>query len=109
MTRLRWTEPASQDFLGIVEWLKARTPPPPPPRFGRHILNGVEGLLDHPFMGKPGRSPNTRELVITSYPYLIVYSVEPDEETTPDQAKTVTILRVLHGAMQWPQEPQGNG
>jgi len=23
---LRWTAPASADFLGIVEWLKARNP-----------------------------------------------------------------------------------
>jgi hypothetical protein len=41
-----------------------------------HILDSIEGLVDHPFRGKPGRSPNTRELGITSYPYLIVYSVE---------------------------------
>jgi toxin ParE1/3/4 len=104
MTRLRWTQPASQDFLGIVEWIKARNPPAAA-KVGRHILASVEGLVDHPFMGKPGRSPNTREFVITSYPYLIVYSVEPDKEETPDQQKTVNILRVLHGAMQWPQEP----
>ena len=104
MTRLRWAEPASQDFLGIVEWIKARNPPAAA-KVGRHILDSVEGLVDHPFMGKPGRSPNTRELVITSYPYLIVYSVDPDKDETSDQQKTVNILRVLHGAMQWPQEP----
>jgi toxin ParE1/3/4 len=107
MTRLRWTEPASQDFLGIVEWIKARNPAAAA-KVGQHILDSVEGLVDHPLMGKPGRSPNTRELVITSYPYLIVYSVEPDEERTPDQPKTVILLRVLHGAMQWPQEPKGS-
>ncbi len=100
MTRLRWAEPASRDFLGIVEWIKARNPPAAA-KVGRHILDSVEGLVDHPFRGKPGRSPNTRELVITSYPYLIIYSVDE----TSDQQKTVNILRVLHGAMQWPQEP----
>ena len=56
-------------------------------------------------MGKPGRSPDTRELVITMYPYLIVYGVEPDAEVLSPPPKTVFILRVLHGAMQWPQEP----
>jgi toxin ParE1/3/4 len=73
-------------------------------KVGRHILDCVEGLVDHPFRGKPGRSPNTRELVITIYPYLIVYSVEPDNDA--DQQKTVNILRVLHGAMRWPREPE---
>ncbi len=86
MTRLRWAEPASRDFLGIVEWIKARNPSAAA-KVGRHILDSVEGLVDHPFRGKPGRSPNTRELAL-------------------DQQKTVNILRVLHGAMQWPQEPE---
>jgi toxin ParE1/3/4 len=79
VTRLRWSEPASRDFLGILEWIKARNPPAAA-KVGRHILDGVEGLVDHPFMGKPGRSPNTREFVTTSYPYLIVYGVEPDND-----------------------------
>ena len=104
MTRLRWTEPASQDFLGIVEWIKARNPAAAA-KVGRHILDSVEGLIVHPYMGKPGRSPDTRELVITMYPYLIVYGVEPDAEVSSQPPKTVFILRVLHGAMQWPQEP----
>ena len=43
MTRLRWAEPASRDFLGIVEWIKARNPPAAA-KVGRHILDSVEGL-----------------------------------------------------------------
>jgi toxin ParE1/3/4 len=104
MTRLRWTEPASHDFLGIVEWLKARNPAAAA-KVGRRILDSVEGLIDHPYMGKPGRSPDTRELVITRYPYLIVYGVEPAAEVSSSIPRTVFILRVLHGAMQWPREP----
>jgi len=94
MTRLKWTEPASQDFLGVVEWLKARNPAAAA-KVGRHILDSVEHLVDFPYMGKPGRSPDTRELVITSYPYLIVYAVEPS--AGPSEQATVFILRVLHG------------
>ena len=26
MTRIRWTAPANDDFLGIVEWIKAHNP-----------------------------------------------------------------------------------
>lgn len=104
MTRLRWTEPASADFLGIVEWLKARNPAAAAARVGRRILDDTEQLANFPYLGKPGRSPDTRELVITSFPYLIVYSVEHDTVAAEPQA--VVILRVLHGAMLWPPEGQ---
>jgi toxin ParE1/3/4 len=102
MTRLRWTEPASADFLGIVEWLKTRNPAAAA-RVGRRILDDVALLPNFPYLGKPGRSPDTRELVVTSFPYLIVYAVEHDATVT-EQPQAVVILRVLHGAMLWPPE-----
>ena len=104
MTRLRWTEPASSDFLGIVEWLKARNPAAAA-RVGQNILDTVELLAKFPHLGKPGRSPDTRELGIGSYPYLIVYAVEHDTALS-EQPQTAVILRVLHGAMLWPPESQ---
>jgi toxin ParE1/3/4 len=100
MTKLRWTEPANADFLGIVEWLKARNPAAAM-RVGRRILDDVEQLTTFPFLGKPGRSPDTRELVVTRFPYLIIYAVEHGTAEAPE---AVVILRVLHGAMLWPRE-----
>jgi toxin ParE1/3/4 len=100
MTRLRWTEPANADFLGIMEWLKAKNPAAAA-RVGRHILDDVERLPQFPYLGKPGRSPDTRELGVGRYPYLIVYSVEHDTAVSK-QPQTIVILRVLHGAMLWP-------
>jgi plasmid stabilization system protein ParE len=102
MTKLRWTDPANADFLGVVKWLKTKNPDAAA-RVGRRILDDMERLLDFPYLGKPGRSPDTRELAVTSYPYLIVYDVEHDE-TISDKPQTIIILRVLHGAMQWPPE-----
>jgi toxin ParE1/3/4 len=96
---IRWTEPASADFLGIVEWLNGKNPTAAT-RVGQGILDAVEMLVAHPYLGKPGRSPDTRELGVASFPYLIVYSVEP-EAIASDPAR-VFILRVLHGAMLWP-------
>jgi toxin ParE1/3/4 len=46
-------------------------------------------------MGRPGRIDGTRELVINSTPYIAAYRIE---------GETVRILRVLHGAQQWPDE-----
>ncbi len=93
--KIRWTQPAHDDFLGIVAWINEHNPAAAS-RAGRRILDAVERLDDFPLQGRPGRSPDTRELVITGLPYLVVYSVE----SAPP--RTVVILRVLHGAMLWP-------
>lgn len=104
MTRIRWTTPANDDFLGIVDWIKARNPAAAA-RVGQRILDAIKNLSAHPYLGKPGRSPDTRELVVTKLPYLIVYSVEHDEVAS-EKPQAVVILRVLHGAMLWPPGAQ---
>jgi addiction module RelE/StbE family toxin len=56
-------------------------------------------LRDFPESGRPGRVAGTRELVVTGTPYVAAYQVT-------DTA--VRILRVLHGAQQWPDDlPDG--
>jgi plasmid stabilization system protein ParE len=55
----------------------------------------VEGLARFPEMGRPGRIEGTRELVISRTPYIAAYRI---------LGGTVQILRVLHGAQQWPEE-----
>jgi plasmid stabilization system protein ParE len=97
---IRWTQPAHDDFLGIVEWIAANNPAAAA-TVGRKILAAVEQLEDFPFLGRPGRSPDTRELVISGLPYLAVYSIE----AAPP--RSVVILRVLHGAMLWPPDAAG--
>lgn len=57
------------------------------------IREAVERLADFPQRGRPGRLEGTRELVIVGTPYLAVYRTG---ETS------VRILRVLHGAQDWP-------
>lgn len=92
---IRWTQPANDDFLGIVAWIAANNQPAAA-KVGRRILKAVKVLDDFPLRGKPGRSPDTRELAISGLPYVVVYSVG----SAPP--RTVVILRVLHGAMLWP-------
>jgi len=50
-------------------------------------------IAEHPFIGRPGRVPDTREIVITQTPFLAAYSVVEQQ---------FIILRVLHGARKWP-------
>jgi toxin ParE1/3/4 len=92
---LRWTQPANDDFLGIIGWIAANNSAAAA-RVGQRILDAVQQLDDFPLRGRPGRSPGTRELVIPRLPYVVVYSVEAADP------RTVVILRVLHGAMRWP-------
>ena len=59
------------------------------------ILRQVGGLAEHPRIGRPGRVEGTRELVVSGTPYIVAYRVAGED---------VTILRVLHGAQQWPKQ-----
>jgi toxin ParE1/3/4 len=52
----------------------------------------ADPLPKHPKLYKPGRMKGTREIVVRPN-YVMVYAIEGD---------TITILRVLHTAQQWP-------
>ena len=95
MTTLRWTLPASADFLGIIAHIKADKSAAVAAQVGRRILGAADRLAEFPSLGGPGRIRNTRETVIPGLPYLLVYSVEsgstapccgrPLTRKTPDQ------------------------
>jgi plasmid stabilization system protein ParE len=53
------------------------------------------GLTQFPEMGRPGRIEGTRALVISGTPYIAAYRID---------GEALRILRILHGAQQWPDE-----
>lgn len=57
------------------------------------ILEQANRLLDFPKMGRPGRIPETRELVIVGSPYFVSYRITD---------RQIEIISVIHGARQWP-------
>ena len=60
-----------------------------------HIIHNVELLLpNNPQMGRPGRVPGTRELVIPKTPFVVPYRL---------QRNVIQILRVYHGTHRWPE------
>jgi toxin ParE1/3/4 len=89
---LEWSVFAMTDREAIFEYIEADNPRAAVAVDDR-IQTRVEGLAQLPRMGRPGRIEGTRELVINRTPYIVTYQVVGD---------TVRILRVLHGAQQWP-------
>jgi len=45
-------------------------------------------------LGRPGRVPDTRELVISNRPFVVAYAIARDR---------IVILAIYHGAQQWPE------
>lgn len=88
-----WSPEAIADLLSLRAYLVQENPDAAQ-RIVARILRDVENLLPgNPHIGRPGRVPGTRELVVPRTPYVVPYRIE-------DEA--LQILGVYHGARQWP-------
>jgi toxin ParE1/3/4 len=87
-----WTTLARQDVNAIWDFMEQRNPDAAE-MVDSEILRAVEGLLQFPKRGKSGRVKGTRELVVLGLPYIVVYLFGESR---------IVILRVLHGAQNWP-------
>jgi toxin ParE1/3/4 len=90
--QLRWTEEAAADLDTIADYLFEQTPVHAQ-RVVLDIYNTPEILISFPLRGKIGRKPGTRELVLPSLPYILIYTVSDD---------LIHIVRILHGAREYP-------
>jgi toxin ParE1/3/4 len=89
-----WSPEAISDFVALRARIE-QSNPAAAQRIALRILHHVDTLLpDNPEMGRPGRVPGTRELVIPRTPYIVPYRLEGD---------IIQILRVYHGARRWPR------
>jgi toxin ParE1/3/4 len=92
--KIVWSPEAIQDLISLRAYI-AEENPAAARRIVLRVLHDVEHLLpDNPQMGRPGRVPGTRELVVPRTPYIVPYRV---------QRATIQILRVFHGARRWPE------
>jgi toxin ParE1/3/4 len=89
---LRWTEETAADLERIANYLFRNTPEHAPDLV-RSIYDAPSVLLTFPHRGRPGRKEGTRELVLASLPYIIVYQITGD---------VIHVARILHGAQKWP-------
>ena len=91
--RVVWSRRAIADLRAIRSYIQADSPAAAR-KITLRIVDLVETMiLDNPEVGRPGRSPGTRELVVSHTPYIVPYRV---------QDGVVEVLRVYHGARRWP-------
>jgi len=83
---------AHADLSDIYDYYAERNPAAADRVVGA-IFKAANGLAQFPLMGKQGEVSGTRERLVTRYPYRIVYHIVGD---------TVEVLRIIHGARQWP-------
>ena len=93
-----WSAPARGDLAALQATIAQRNPAAAD-RVVLEIVESVEALLPaHPHIGRPGRVPGTRELVIPRTEYIVPYRVRNSR---------IQILRVYHGARRWPDKLGG--
>ena len=92
--KLIWSPEARVDLREMVLYLSEKNPYAAKALYQR-IETVVTEIIDTPYIGRPGRVPGTRELVITNTPYILPYQIRSD---------FIEILRVYHGARKWPKQ-----
>lgn len=91
--KLAWKRGALRDREAIIDYI-ARDKPLAAVAWDERLELAASRLIDHPRMGRTGRVPGTRELVVHPN-HILIYR---------KAAARVEILRVLHAARKWPPE-----
>lgn len=95
--KLTWSAFALSDRDSIFTFIESDNPSAAV-LIDERIVAAVRRLIDFPASGRVGRIAGTRELVISGTPYIAAYAVTKS---------AVRILRVLHGAQEWPDAFSG--
>jgi len=89
---IRWSPEAAADFTAVIQYIRQDNSSAAL-RVARAIYDAIAQLNTFPNRGRPGRVDGTRELPLSGLPFVVVYRV---------RANAVEIVRLLHGAQQWP-------
>jgi addiction module RelE/StbE family toxin len=91
--RVEWSQHAVADLQQISEYIERDRSLETANRVSRVIYDAIQSLRTMPYRGRPGRVNETRELVVRTLPYIVVYQVFDER---------VLILNIVHGAQRWP-------
>lgn len=92
--KIAWLPRALEDRDAQIDYI-ANENPIAALEQGDWIEQQIDLLAEFPEMGRIGRVRGTRELVVIQTSFIVVYRIQR-------KAKRVEILRILHGAQQWP-------
>ena len=92
--RVRWTTDAADDLERICDYI-AEDRPESARRVAQSVIERIGTLETFPNLGRVGRVQGTREIAFPPFPFVAVYEVFEIRDE-------VQVLRVLHGAQQWP-------
>ncbi|HXE96209.1 MAG TPA: type II toxin-antitoxin system RelE/ParE family toxin [Dongiaceae bacterium] len=90
--RVRWLDSALHD-LNEVETYIAKDDPQAAAGVVLKIVRAVSHLRDQPGIGRTGRVPGTKELIVPNTPFIVPYRVKDE---------TMQILRIYHSSRKWP-------
>jgi toxin ParE1/3/4 len=92
---IEWTDQAIRQLDQARDYIALSNSDEVADRITVRIVASVQQLATFPMSGRPGRVPGTRELVVSTTPFIVAYAV----------AKTrVVILALYHGAQRWLDE-----
>ncbi len=96
MTDVVWSERALDDMDELAAYIATHNP-----GAALEVVERIEttaGRLGRTPVGRPGRVADTYEKPVIGLPYIIAYALQP----RPTGGERVAILRVIHGARNWP-------
>jgi toxin ParE1/3/4 len=90
--KVAWSDAADEDLRAILLYVAMDNVDAAFKLVDRLEAAG-NGLKRFPQRGRLGRDPGTREWVVPSTNYILIYELQDDR---------LEIVRVMHGARQWP-------
>jgi plasmid stabilization system protein ParE len=90
--QLEWSLFAERGLEAVYDYI-ATDNPLAAENVVRHLLMEAAGLTAFPMVGHEGKRAGTRELVLSKYPYTLIYRLS---------ANKVRIVAVLHQSRQYP-------
>ncbi len=90
--KIVWSRRAIKHLVAVRDYI-AQDSPDSAAEMATRILGAVEQLTLHPSLGRPGRVPGTRELVVSDTPYIIPYRI---------RRSRIELIAVFHGRQRWP-------
>ncbi|EDZ66306.1 plasmid stabilization system protein, RelE/ParE family [Nitrosococcus oceani AFC27] len=92
---VKWLNKALQNLDAEAAYI-AQDNPAAARRVVQTIVDAINLLSDNPALGRPGRVPGTRELVVADTHYLVPYRVRP-------RLQQIEVLRVFHTSRRLPE------